>query len=107
MSADSAAAPAKSKKGHLFGFEFPDFSTLKDHRVQTLIYAKNVQKMGIATLSYGAAIYLAEQDASQLQISLVASTGYIAALLFGAQGGLVVDKVSKRNAMALGYAAMA
>jgi MFS family permease len=107
MSAESAAAPAETKKGHLFGFEFPDFSTLKDHRVQTLIYAKNVQKMGIATLSYGAAIYLADQGASQLQISLVTCTGYVAALLFGAQGGLVVDKVSKRNAMALGYAAMA
>jgi MFS family permease len=107
MGEASATAPAEDKKKHLFGFEFPDFSVLKDHQVQTLIYAKNVQKMGIATLSYGAAIYLADQGASQFQISIVASTGYVAALLFGAQGGLVVDAVSKRTAMAAGYTAMA
>lgn len=103
----AAVADEGKKEGHLFGFEFPDFSVLKDHRVQTLIYAKNVQKMGIATLSYGASIYLAQQGASQIQISLVAVTGYVAALLFGAQGGLVVDKSSKRTAMAAGYALMA
>jgi hypothetical protein len=103
----TAAEPAEGKTKHLFGFEFPDFSVLKDHRVQTLIWAKNVQKMGIATLTCGAAIYLADQGASQLQISIVACTGYVAALLFGAQGGLVVDAVSKRTAMAAGYTAMA
>jgi MFS family permease len=107
MSATAAAEPEKEKKKHLFGFEFPDFSVLKDHNVQTLIWAKNVQKMGIATLTYGAAIYLADQGASQLQISIVTCTGYVAALLFGAQGGLVVDAASKRTAMAAGYTAMA
>src|SRR5215207_8937288 len=103
----AAVADDGKKKGHLFGFEFPDFSVLKDHRIQTLIYAKNVQKMGIATLSYGASIYLAQNGASQIEISLVAVTGYVAALLFGAQGGLVVDKSFKRTAMAAGYALMA
>src|SRR5215211_312946 len=103
----AAAAPADDKKRHLFGFEFPDFSVLKDGNVQTLIYAKNVQKLGIATLSYGASIYLAQNGASQIQVTLVAVTGYVAALLFGAQGGMVVDKSSKRTAMAAGYALMA
>src|SRR5215218_10403715 len=103
----AAVADEGKKKGHLFGFEFPDFSVLKDHRVQTLIYAKNVQKLGIATLSYGASIYLAQNGASQIQVTLVAVTGYVAALLFGAQGGMVVDAVAKRTAMALGYALMA
>src|SRR5215217_2892328 len=103
----AAAAPAEDKNRHLFGFEFPDFSVLKDGNVQTLIYAKNVQKLGIATLSYGASIYLAQNGASQIQVTLVAVTGYVAALLFGAQGGMVVDAVATRTAMALGYALMA
>src|SRR5262245_3543306 len=103
----AAAVPAEDKKKHLFGFEFPDFSVLKDRNVQTIIYAKNVQKLGIATLSYGASIYLAQNGASQIQVSLVAATGYAAALLFGLQGGQVVDSVAKRTAMAVGYALMA
>jgi MFS family permease len=108
MSATSAAVPAPAeKKGHLFGFEFPDFSVLKDHNVLTLIYSKNVQKLGMATLTYGASIYLAEGGASQIEISLVAAAGYLAALLFGSQGGAVVDKVEKRTALAVGYVAMA
>jgi MFS family permease len=108
MTASSAAVADESKKkGHLFGFEFPDFGVLKDHNVQTLIYAKNVQKLGIATLSYGGAIYLAETGASQIEISLVAVSGYVAALLFGFQGGLVVDKTEKRAAMFAAYAIMA
>jgi MFS family permease len=107
MTAASPATPAEGKKGHLFGFKMPDFSVLKDGRVQTLIYAKNVQKLGIATLSYGASIYLADTGASQIEVSLVACTGYVAALMFGFQGGTVVDSISKRTAMALGYAAMA
>lgn len=107
MSATSAAVPAESKKKHFLGFEFPDFSVLKDRRVQTIIYAKNVQKLGIATLSYGAAIFLAQQGASQFEISLVAASGYIAALLFGSQGGTVVDKTEKRTAMCGAYLAMA
>ncbi len=107
MTAPANPAAADGKSGHIFGFEFPDFSTLKDHQVQTIIYAKNVQKLGIATLSYGGTIYLAENGASQIQVTLVAVTGYVAALLFGAQGGLVVDAVAKRVAMAVGYALMA
>src|SRR5262245_257448 len=108
MTATSAAgAEEGKKKGHLFGFEFPDFSVLKDHDVQTLIYAKNVQKLGIATLSYGGAIYLAESGASQIEISFVAAAGYIAALLFGSQGGMVVDKTEKRAAMFAAYVLMA
>ena len=58
----TATAPAadESHRQHLFGFEFSDFSVLKDGRVQTIILARNVSKLGIATLSYGAMVYLAE-----------------------------------------------
>ena len=105
----TATAPAKdeSHRQHLFGFEFPDFSVLKDGRVQTIILARNVSKLGIATLSYGAMVYLAENGASQIQVSVVGAMGYLAALLFGSQGGAVVDSLPKRNALMLGYAGQA
>ena len=80
---------------------------LKDNRVQTLIFAINVQKLGIATLSYGGMIYLASTGASQLQVSLVGVTGFIAELLFGLQGGRLTDAMSKRTAMIIGYLAQA
>ncbi len=102
-----ADAAAGGHKEHFLGFEMPDFSVLKDHNVQTIIYAKNVQKLGIATLSYGCSIYLAQQGASQIQVSLVAVTGYVAALMYGFQGGTIVDRMEKRTAMAMAYAAMA
>jgi MFS family permease len=106
MSATAASADESDRK-HLFGFEFPDFSVLKDGRVQTIIFARNVSKLGIATLSYGAMVYLADTGASQIEVSLVGATGYLAALIFGAQGGAVVDSMPKRNALMAGYAAQA
>lgn len=48
-------------------------------------------------------VYLATQGASQFQISLVASSTYLAALLFGLQGGSLADTLSKRVAILLGY----
>ncbi len=100
-------APDDGRRKHIFGFEFPDFSVLKDGRVQTIIFARNISKLGIATLSYGAMVYLAESGASQIQVSIVGSMGYLAALLFGAQGGAVVDSMTKRNALMFAYAAQA
>ncbi|HEY7033923.1 MAG TPA: MFS transporter [Thermomicrobiales bacterium] len=106
MSAAAATAD-ESHHRHLFGFEFPDFSVLKDGRVQTIIFARNISKLGIATLSYGAMVYLADNGASQIQVSVVGAMGYLAALLFGSQGGAVVDSMSKRNALMAGYAGQA
>jgi MFS family permease len=106
MSAAAATADESHRK-HLFGFEFPDFSVLKDGRVQTIIFARNISKLGIATLSYGAMVYLADNGASQIQVSVVGAMGYLAALLFGSQGGAVVDSLPKRNALMLGYAGQA
>jgi MFS family permease len=63
--------------------------------------------MGGATLSYGAMVYLARQNAEQYQVSIVGSMSYIAALLFGFQGGLVADTLAKRIAIALGFGVQA
>jgi len=103
MGDPTSAQAAPAKKTHLFGFHFPDFSVLKDHNVQTLIFSINVQKLGLATLSYGGMIFLASSGASQFQVSLVGVTGFVAQLLFGLQGGKLVDAMSKRTAMIAGY----
>jgi MFS family permease len=105
MTSDPAEPAAERRQ--ILGLQLPDFSVLRQRDVQTLIMARNLQKLGIATLSYGAMVYLAQQGASQIQVSLVGVTGYVAALLFGFQGGTIVDSLSKRNAMVFGYAAQA
>src|SRR5262249_6917348 len=49
----------------------------------------------------------ADNGASQIQVSIVGAMGYLAALLFGSQGGAVVDSMTKRNALMAGYAGQA
>lgn len=57
----------------------------------------------MAVVSYGAMVYLAEEGATQFQISLVAASTYAAALMFGIQGGTLSDTLSKRIALVFGY----
>ena len=61
----------------------------------------------MATISYGAMVHLARLDASQMQISLVGAASYLAALLFGFQGGTAADSLSKRVAVAGGHGILA
>jgi MFS family permease len=82
-------------------------SVLRHRDVQILALARVAAKMGTAALSYGAMVYLARQNAAQYQISIVGSMSYVAALLFGFQGGLVADTLAKRVAIALGFGAQA
>ncbi|MGN6033335.1 MAG: MFS transporter [Thermomicrobiales bacterium] len=73
-----------------------------DPGIQELLIARVASKLGLATLSYGGMVYLARQGASEFQVVLVGSAGYIAALIFGLQGGVLADVMSKRTALALG-----
>lgn len=82
-------------------------SVLRHRNVQVLSLTRIAAKVGGATLSYGAMVYLARQNASQFEVSVVGSMSYIAALLFGIQGGLVADTLAKRIAIALGFGAQA
>jgi MFS family permease len=61
----------------------------------------------MSTMSYGAMVHLGQIGATQLQISLVSASSYVAALLFGVQGGTVADSLSKRVALAAGQGMMA
>ncbi|MCA9878766.1 MAG: MFS transporter [Thermomicrobiales bacterium] len=76
---------------------------LKEPAVQALVLSRLASVLGIATLSYGAMIYLATVGAPQFTISLMGSTRYLAALLFGIGGGALADAMSKRSAMVTAY----
>jgi MFS family permease len=80
---------------------------LQNPGVRALIGARFVASLGIATLSYGAMIFLATEGASQIAISLIGSTRYFAALLFGIGGGALVEAMSKRTAIVTAYALQA
>lgn len=75
---------------------------INDPGIQELMIARVASKLGLATLSYGGMVYLARQGASEFQVVLVGSAGYIAALIFGLQGGVLADVMPKRTALALG-----
>lgn len=70
--------------------------------VQELVLARAASKLGIATLSYGGMVYLAREGANDITVVLVSASGYLAALLFGLQGGTLADILPKRWALALG-----
>jgi MFS family permease len=70
--------------------------------VQELVLARAASKLGIATLSYGGMVYLAREGASDITVVLVSASGYLAALLFGLQGGTLADIFPKRWALTLG-----
>ncbi len=57
--------------------------------------------MAISTLSYGVMVFLATVGASQFEVSLASSASYLAALLFGLQGGMLADSAPKRQVLFL------
>jgi MFS family permease len=79
----------------------------KDPAVRVLILSRFSSTLGIVTLSYGTMIYLATIGASQMTVSLMGATRYLAALLLGIGGGALADAMSKRTAMATAYALQA
>ena len=64
---------------------------LRNPGVRALIVSRFASVLGIATLSYGAMIYLATLGAPQFAISLMGATGYFAALVFGMGGGALSE----------------
>jgi MFS family permease len=80
---------------------------LRDKDVAILATSRAAGKLALATVSYGAMVYLARQGATQFQISLVSAATYVAPLFFGLQGGTLADSLSKRLALIGGFAAQA
>lgn len=111
MSSDtrSAAGPVDSASGLSVAQQEQSLRkrALRDPAVRALIGSRLASVLGIATLSYGAMIYLATTGAPQITISLMGATRYLAALLFGIGGGALADAMSKRSAMVTAYALQA
>jgi predicted MFS family arabinose efflux permease len=82
-------------------------SVLQHPSVQIVALSRFLSRMGGQTLSYGIVVFLAAAGASQFQISLANSASYLAALLFGLQGGLLADSRPKRQILMFGFAVQA
>jgi MFS family permease len=82
-------------------------TVLRHREVRVLAASRAANKMAMSTVSYGAMVHLGQVGATQFQISLVSASSYLAALLFGVQGGTVADSLSKRIALAAGQGIMA
>jgi MFS family permease len=76
---------------------------LKHADVKILATARFAAKMAGSTLSYGVMVFLAAAGASQFQISLASSSSYLAALIFGLQGGMLADSAPKRRILAVSF----
>lgn len=88
--------------------EQPSFrSVLKKPNVRILGASRAASKLAMAVVSYGSMVYLAEEGATQFQVSIVAASSYAAALFFGIQGGTLSDSLSKRIGLIFGYVAQA
>jgi MFS family permease len=60
--------------------------------------------MGGEVMAYGIMVFLAAEGASQFEISISKSAAFVAALLFGLQGGLLADSRPKRQILLIGFA---
>lgn len=76
---------------------------LKQAEVRILSVSRFAAKMAGSTLSYGVMVFLATEGASQFQISLANSASYLAALLFGLQGGMLADSAPKQRTLAISF----
>ena len=74
---------------------------LKHPPVRVLAISRFASKMAASTLSYGVMVFLATAGASQFEVSLASSASYLAALLFGLQGGMLADSSPKRRVLYL------
>ncbi len=80
---------------------------LRQPDIRRLAQSRGASRLAMATVSYGTMVFLAAEGAAQWQISLVSASTYLSAVLFGVQGGMLADTLSKRMAIAGGYLAIA
>ena len=71
--------------------------------VRILLISRLLSELGMATLTYGAMIYIARQGASQIEVSVLTTSGAVAALVFGLRGGAIADSLPRRIALGLAY----
>ena len=92
-SAPDAAPTYKSVIGHV--------------PVRIVALSRFLSRMAGQVMSYGIMVFLAVEGASQLEISVAKSAAFVAALLFGLQGGMLADSRPKRQILLVGFVALA
>lgn len=86
----------------------PSYRSVAQHRpVQIVALSQFLSQMARQTITYGIMVFLAAAGASQLEVSLANGTTYLAALLFGLQGGFVADSRPKRRILMVGFSIQA
>jgi len=80
---------------------------VRQRDVRILAISRFMSKTAISVLAYGTMVFLARGGASQFQISLANGATFLAALLFGFQGGQLADTMPKRLALAAGFGVQA
>lgn len=85
--------------------ETPSYhSVLKHQPVRIVAASRFLSRMGGQIMNYGIMVFLAAAGASQLEISFANSTSFLAALIFGLQGGMLADSRPKRQVLLVGFA---
>jgi MFS family permease len=78
-------------------------SVLGQFPVQILATSRFFSRMGGEVMAYGIMVFLAAEGAGQFEISISKSAAFVAALLFGLQGGLLADSRPKRQILLVGF----
>ncbi len=86
----------------------PTYRSVLNHQpVRIVALSRFLSRMAGQIMSYGIMVFLAVAGASQLEISVAKSAAFVAALLFGLQGGMLADSRSKRQILLVGFVALA
>jgi MFS family permease len=93
---DQPASPAQKSPSYR--------SVLEQSPIRILATSRFFSRMGGEVMAYGIMVFLAAEGASQFEISISKSAAFVAALLFGLQGGLLADSRPKRQILLAGFA---
>ena len=81
-------------------------SVLSQTPVRIVATSRFFSRMAAQILSYGIIVFLAAAGSSQFEISIAKSASFLAALLFGLQGGMLADSRPKRQILLIGFVAL-
>lgn len=86
----------------------PSYRSVLSHQpVRIVALSRFLSRAGGQIMTYGIMVFLAVEGANQLEISFAKSAAFLAALLFGLQGGMLADSRPKRQILLVGFALLA
>jgi len=85
----------------------PSYRSVLSHAPVRIVAASRfLSRMGAQIMTYGIMVFLAAAGSTQFEISLAKSASFLAALLFGLQGGMLADSRPKRQILLVSFAAL-